>query len=174
MPDTSELIQVQGMMMENGQLRVTVEENGTATIEDKVSGAVYQGLNSYENTGDIGNEYVYRQPEGETTLTTEHLKADLRIVEQSPYRAVMESVLRWDIPAGADELFELEKRQIVGILGFHLLGDLRRAVVGVDELVEMLPEAEREPEVLLGCLAHERSKRAACPCPTPTQSVARP
>ena len=92
-PDTSELIQVHGMMMENGQLRVTLEENGTATIEDKVSGAVYQGLNSYENTGDIGNEYVYRQPEGETTLTTEHLKADLRIVEQSPYRAVMESVL---------------------------------------------------------------------------------
>lgn len=113
MPDTSELIQVQGMMMENGHLRVTVEENGTATIEDKVSGAVYRGLNSYENTGDIGNEYVYRQPDGETTLTTEHLKADLRILEQSPYRAVMESVLRWDIPAGADELFELEKRQMV-------------------------------------------------------------
>ncbi|MEK4366195.1 alpha-mannosidase [Paenibacillus sp. FSL M8-0212] len=112
-PDTSELILVQGMMMENGHLRVTVEENGTATIEDKVSGAVYRGLNSYENTGDIGNEYVYRQPEGETTLTTEHLKADLRIVEQSPYRAVMESVLRWDIPAEADELFELEKRQMV-------------------------------------------------------------
>ena len=65
-------------------------------------------------------------------------------------------------------------RRIVGILGLHLLGDLRRAVVGVDELVEMLPEAVREPEVFLGCLAHERSKRAACPCPTPTQSVASP
>lgn len=67
-----------------------------------------------------------------------------------------------------------QPRWIAGILGFHLLGDLRRAVVRVDEVLEVLPEAEREPEIFLGGPAHERSKRAACPCPTPTQSVARP
>ncbi|PQP81288.1 alpha-mannosidase [Paenibacillus sp. PCH8] len=110
---SSDSVGVENNMMENRHVRVTVEHNGTVTIEDKTSGAEYKGLNAYEDTGDIGNEYVYRQPEGEGLLTTEHLKAELRLVEQSAYRAVMESVLYWEIPAGADERFELEKRQMV-------------------------------------------------------------
>ncbi|MEO3945937.1 alpha-mannosidase [Gorillibacterium sp. CAU 1737] len=108
-----DLVTVQGRTMENGKLRVEVADNGTVTVTDKSTGLAYAGLNAYENTGDIGNEYVYRQPDGEQALTTEHLKAELRVVEQSPYRAVIESVLRWEIPAGADELFAQEKREMV-------------------------------------------------------------
>ncbi|PZT52354.1 alpha-mannosidase [Paenibacillus silvae] len=106
-------VQAEGNVMENQYLRVTVEDNGTVTLLDKRSGKEYVGLNAYENTGDIGNEYVYRQPEGEQAITTEHLKAELRLVQHSPYRAVIQSVLHWNIPAGADELFEQEKRYIV-------------------------------------------------------------
>ncbi|MBB6024240.1 alpha-mannosidase [Paenibacillus sp. JGP012] len=106
-------VQAQGNVMENQYLRVTVEDNGTVTLLDKRSGKEYDGLNAYENTGDIGNEYVYRQPEGEQAITTEHLKAELRLVQYPPYRAVIESVLHWNIPAGADELFEQEKRYMV-------------------------------------------------------------
>ncbi|WP_426334730.1 alpha-mannosidase [Paenibacillus silvae] len=106
-------VQAEGNVMENQYLRVTVEDNGTVTLLDKRSGKQYVGLNAYENTGDIGNEYVYRQPEGEQAITTEHLKAELRLVQHSPYRAVIQSVLHWNIPAGADELFEQEKRYMV-------------------------------------------------------------
>ncbi|NMO97230.1 alpha-mannosidase [Paenibacillus lemnae] len=106
-------VQVNGTVMENGKLIASVESNGSVTVTHKASGKVFAGLNVYENTGDIGNEYVYRQPEGEKALTTEHLKAEISVVEQSPYRAVIQSVLRWDIPAGANERFEYEKRVMV-------------------------------------------------------------
>lgn len=108
-----DIVRVNGSTMENGKLKVTVAENGTLTVEDKIGGAVYRGLNAYENTGDIGNEYVYRQPDGENVLTTENQIAEIRVVEQSAYRAVMESVIRWEIPAEADTTFEVEKQQMV-------------------------------------------------------------
>ncbi|WP_438495400.1 alpha-mannosidase [Paenibacillus sp. IHBB 3054] len=116
-PDTAaavlDAVKVQGNTMENAKLSVAVADNGTVTVTDKASGAVYAGLNAYENTGDIGNEYVYRQPEGEAALTTEGLQAEITWVEQSPYRAVVETVLRWEIPASADETFLTEKREMV-------------------------------------------------------------
>lgn len=109
----AETVSVNGTTMENSKLKVTVEANGALTVEHKDSGSRYSGLNVYENTGDIGNEYVYRQPSGEATLTTEHVQATVRIVEHNPFRAVLESVVRWEIPASADETFDREKRQMV-------------------------------------------------------------
>ncbi|WP_020620387.1 alpha-mannosidase [Paenibacillus daejeonensis] len=106
-------VQVQGHTMENAKLHVSVESNGTVTVTDKATGTVYAGLNAYENTGDIGNEYVYRQPEGEAALTTEELQAEIRWIEQSATRAVVEAVLRWEIPVSADETFATEKREMV-------------------------------------------------------------
>ncbi|MEK3879012.1 alpha-mannosidase [Paenibacillus sp. FSL M7-0420] len=106
-------VHVQGHTMENAKLIVAVADNGTVTVTDKQSGAVYAGLNAYENTGDIGNEYVYRQPEGSEVLTTEGLTAEISIKEQSPSRVVMKTVLRWEVPASADETFLTEKQQMV-------------------------------------------------------------
>ena len=98
--DAEVKVELEANRMENEYLRVSVEQNGTITLLDKRSGTEYHGLNVYENTGDIGNEYVYRQPEGEQALSTKQLKAELRLVEHSLYRAVMESVLRWNIRLG--------------------------------------------------------------------------
>lgn len=106
-------VQVHGNTMENGLLHVNVEDNGSLTIRDKRTDRLYKGLNIFENTGDIGNEYVYRQPEGEAVLTTSNLKAEIHVIEHSPFRAVIQSVLKWEIPAGADELFEQEKGELV-------------------------------------------------------------
>ncbi|WP_151734957.1 alpha-mannosidase ['Paenibacillus yunnanensis' Narsing Rao et al. 2020] len=106
-------VRVQGYTMENSKLSMKVASNGSVTVTDKLSGAEYAGLNVYENTGDIGNEYVYRQPEGETALTTESLAAEISVLEASPYRAVIEAVLKWEIPASADETFLTEKQEMV-------------------------------------------------------------
>jgi len=111
--DAVSSVSVNGNTMENDKLSTTVEANGSLTVQVKASGHIYSGLNVFENTGDIGNEYVYRQPEGEQTLTTEHLQAEVTVVEHSPYCAVLQSVLRWEIPVSADETFDLEKRQMV-------------------------------------------------------------
>jgi hypothetical protein len=66
-----------------------------------------------------------------------------------------------------DELLGRER-----LLLFHTRSRLRRPVVGLDQLVDVLPDAQAELEVALDDV--HRSNNAACPCPTPTQSVASP
>lgn len=106
-------VHVEGHTMENDKLAVTVEQNGTLTLLDKQSGHVYEGLNAFENSGDIGNEYVYRQPDGEVAITTEGLQAQITVVEQNAVRAVIEARLEWEIPVSANEIFAQEKQEFV-------------------------------------------------------------
>lgn len=106
-------VHVEGHTMENDKLAVTVEQNGILTLLDKKSGHVFKGLNAFENSGDIGNEYVYRQPNGEVAMTTEGLQAQITVVEQNAVRAVIEARLEWEIPASANETFAEEKQEFV-------------------------------------------------------------
>lgn len=99
--------------LENDTLRVEIAADGSFTLEHKPSGRVYRDLGVYENTGDIGNEYMYRQPAGETALTTKGVPAAVRILEDTPYRASVEITHEWEIPASADAVLEEEQRALV-------------------------------------------------------------
>ncbi|MEK4514867.1 alpha-mannosidase [Paenibacillus sp. FSL H8-0122] len=105
---------VQGAhVLENDTLRVEVMADGSFTLEHKPSGKIYRDLGVYENTGDIGNEYMYRQPAGEVPMTTLGLNADIAVIEDTPYRASIEITHEWEIPASADALLEEEQRALV-------------------------------------------------------------
>ncbi|MGW9528805.1 alpha-mannosidase [Paenibacillus terrae] len=99
--------------MENDLLHVEIADNGSFTLTDKRTGRSYKDLGVYENVGDIGNEYMFRQPEGEQALTTEDLIADIRVLEDTPYQASVEMIHHWEIPASADETLEREQREMV-------------------------------------------------------------
>ncbi|MBB6637587.1 glycoside hydrolase family 38 C-terminal domain-containing protein [Cohnella thailandensis] len=99
--------------LDNGTLRVEVADDGTLTVTDLASGHAYRDLLVYEDTGDIGNEYMYKQPEGEEALTTRGLAAEIRVACDEVYRATIEIVHRWAVPASADALFEEEKQYAV-------------------------------------------------------------
>lgn len=83
--------------LENEHLKAVVEADGSLTLTDKATGHTFSGLNVYEDSGDIGNEYMFRKPDGEVPLTTAGLAADIRVVEDAPYRAVIEAVHQWEI-----------------------------------------------------------------------------
>ncbi|MFD0620951.1 alpha-mannosidase [Paenibacillus sp. GCM10027629] len=100
--------------MANHLLQVEIAEDGSYTLTDKRTGRVYTDLGIYESTGDIGNEYMYKQPEGEQALTTKGLPAQVRVLEDSAYRASFEIVHEWEIPASAEELLGTEQRELVG------------------------------------------------------------
>ncbi|MFB9274062.1 alpha-mannosidase [Cohnella cellulosilytica] len=100
-------------VLENEHLRVEIADDGSLSVTDKASGGVYRDLLVYEDTGDIGNEYMYKQPDGEAPLTTKGLEAEITVLEDAPYRASIEIVHYWAVPASADELFEREKREAV-------------------------------------------------------------
>ncbi|NYE03468.1 alpha-mannosidase [Bacillus niacini] len=99
--------------IENEFIRMNVEDNGSLTVTDKKSGKVFTNLCVYEDSGDIGNEYMYRQPNGETALTTENIKAEVRLIKDTPFAAAFEIIHHWELPAGASEQLELEQSQLV-------------------------------------------------------------
>jgi alpha-mannosidase len=99
--------------MENDRLSVTIAEDGSYTLTDKASGTKYRDLGVYENTGDIGNEYMYKQPNGEAALTTKDLKASIRLIEDTPFRASFEITHDWQLPASAESKLDEEQRELI-------------------------------------------------------------
>ncbi|MBM6386011.1 MAG: alpha-mannosidase [Paenibacillus sp.] len=99
--------------MENEYVAVTIADNGSFTLKDKCTGRTYQDLGVYENVGDIGNEYMFKQPENEVALTTKELTAGIQIIEDTPYRVSYEIIHDWEIPASADEVLDREQRELI-------------------------------------------------------------
>jgi alpha-mannosidase len=94
--------------IENEYLRVSVAEDGSFSMFDKTSAQLYSGLGVYEDVGDIGNEYIFKQPEGDVAITTHGIPAEIRVTENSPYRAVVEIKHTLEVPASADERLQQE------------------------------------------------------------------
>ncbi|WP_127547028.1 alpha-mannosidase [Paenibacillus amylolyticus] len=99
--------------MENQYLIVTIADNGSFTITDKRTGRTYKDLGVYENVGDIGNEYMFKQPENEVARTTHELQAEIRVLEDISYLASFEVIHHWEIPESADEMLDQEQRELI-------------------------------------------------------------
>jgi alpha-mannosidase len=102
--------------LENEFLSVQIAENGTLCLTDKRTWRVYDGLCAYEDVGDIGNEYIFRQPDGDQALSTTSQVARVTLKEQSAVRTVYEIVHEWMIPVGADQTLEREQREFAPLL----------------------------------------------------------
>ncbi|TFE25563.1 alpha-mannosidase [Cohnella luojiensis] len=110
-PSSEESLVSGARSLANEFLSIEIAEDGSLTVTDKASGRTYRDLLVYEDTGDIGNEYMYKQPEGEQSLTTKGLAAEIKVIEDTAYRASVEIVHRWAVPASADDTFEKEKQE---------------------------------------------------------------
>jgi len=112
-PAKAESLITEANVMENELIKVEIEVDGSFTLTDKKNGQVYRDLGVYEDTGDIGNEYMYKQPDGETALTTKGLTAQISVLEDTPYRASIEIVHNWSIPAMADSKLDEEQHELI-------------------------------------------------------------
>lgn len=109
-PSTSLIANEVGM--ENQFLTVSFNEDGSMNLTDKRTGKSFYGLGVYEDCGDLGNEYVFKQPDGEQPLTTKGVPATITLIENESYQITYEIIHQWAIPAQADELFTEEKRRM--------------------------------------------------------------
>lgn len=100
-------------VMENELIKIEIAKDGSFSLTDKKNGQVYRDLGVYENTGDIGNEYMYKQPDGEAALTTKGQTAQISVLEDTPYRASIEIVHNWSIPAMADSKLDEEQHELI-------------------------------------------------------------
>src|SRR5699024_3543543 len=99
--------------MENEHVHVAIASDGSLAVTEKTTGRTYDDLCVYEDTGDIGNEYMYKQPNGETARTTKGEQASISLIEDTPFRATFEIVHEWELPKSATDLLEEEQRDVI-------------------------------------------------------------
>lgn len=111
--EVEESLLIDEYTMENAYIRASVKEDGSLDIVHKSSRHTFTELGIYEDHGDIGNEYIYMMPVAERPITTKGAKAKIRVVEDTPYRAMIEVVHEILIPAKANELLEDEIKELI-------------------------------------------------------------
>lgn len=100
---------VSAKILENEYLRVDIADDGSYRLTDKRNNRIYQELGVYEDVADVGNEYIFRQPEGDQALTTRGLKAEIRLIERTPFHTAVQIVHRWALPESADETLDRDR-----------------------------------------------------------------
>ncbi|WP_350343042.1 alpha-mannosidase [Proteinivorax tanatarense] len=99
--------------LENDNIAVAINENGSYTVKDKNTNKVYRQLGIYENTGDIGNEYMYKQSGDELTVTSENNRCALEVVNNTSLSATVRLTNTLEIPTKADDALKKEKSSLV-------------------------------------------------------------
>lgn len=98
--------------LENDYLKVCLSETGVVDVYDKTHDKSYQDVFYYDNAGDIGNEYIFKQPYGDITITSRGVPAIIRKLESSPLRQRISMTQVIEIPISADALLEYEQASV--------------------------------------------------------------
>ncbi len=89
--------------IENSRVRVEAAPDGTLTIIDKQTGAVYRDCNLLEDTEDAGDEYNFSPAQTSRTITSKGAPGRVSLVESGPARAALRIDFTLTLPAGLTE-----------------------------------------------------------------------
>ncbi|GFP23830.1 mannosylglycerate hydrolase, partial [Candidatus Hakubella thermalkaliphila] len=87
--EQGEGLAVDDKTIENEFYKVRAQDDGSLIIEDKGTGEIYRNFNHFEDSGDAGDEYNYSPPEEQEVFTSKGIKADIRLIEDGPDRAII-------------------------------------------------------------------------------------
>jgi mannosylglycerate hydrolase len=116
-------------VLENEYLKVTSEKDGTLTIEDKISGRIYNGFHQFEDEADAGDEYTFSPPERQSTVSSTQFtwKAE---AGSDPYTLILRGELELPESLSADRKNRSEETVICPITSFvQLLPNAKRVEV---------------------------------------------
>ncbi len=100
-------------VLENDVMKVVVNEDGSYNLLDKKTGRMYENLGFYEDTGDMGNEYIYIQDSGKQVVSTKGMKAEISCVERNAFRTVVEICHKMMVPAGMGEELQRQREMCI-------------------------------------------------------------
>ncbi|HMQ29350.1 MAG TPA: glycoside hydrolase family 38 C-terminal domain-containing protein [Chloroflexaceae bacterium] len=109
--------------MSNGLLDVTVEANGTLSVADRRTGAVYAGLLAFEDGADIGDGWFHGPAAADEVYSSVASAASVALAHDGPFlttfrvRTTMRVPARFDATRGrrSDELVALELDSLVSL-----------------------------------------------------------
>lgn len=100
-------------VLENDAMKVVVNEDGSYSLLDKKTGRTYENLGCYEDTGDMGNEYIYIQDTGKQVISTKSRKAEVSCVERNAFRTVVEIRHKMMVPSGMGEELQRQREMCI-------------------------------------------------------------
>lgn len=108
------MIHQSGRIIENGPLHLTIEKNGTITMEDRKNKRKLNNLHIFEDIGDIGNEYIFKQPFcDQPILSSNKENSEVKVLVDTPEIAKISILQEMEIPVSADEHLEKEQQMVV-------------------------------------------------------------
>lgn len=108
------MIHQSGRIIENGPLHLTIEKNGTITMEDRKNKRKLNNLHIFEDIGDIGNEYIFKQPFcDQPILSSNKENSEVKVLVDTPEIAKITILQEMEIPVSADERLEKEQQMVV-------------------------------------------------------------
>ncbi len=75
-------------VLENRYLRVDINDDGSFNILDKDTNNSYYNLNVYQDSGDVGDEYIYKAPDQDEIVSTSGKKAEIKKIKDSEVETV--------------------------------------------------------------------------------------
>lgn len=99
----------------NDRLSVRLESDHTVTVTDKQTAQVYQDALGFEDTGDMGNEYIYRQSADQLTLISQDAKLTHLATDATASGQVMRFDLTWQVPSQAAASLDYERQAVIDI-----------------------------------------------------------
>lgn len=84
--------------LENKQVKVTVAADGSLTVRDKRTRAVYRGLGIFEDQEDAGDEYNWSPIENSDVVLTKGQRAKVTLLDSGPLSATIRIQHRLRVP----------------------------------------------------------------------------
>lgn len=125
--------------LENEHLKVRIESNGTATVTDKRSGIVREGVCYLEDTAEFGDPWNRKVPESDQPIYTLDVRAELDVLAEGPLAATIRARYTLTVPKGKDG--ERRSAELID-LPIEVLYTLRRDEPFLDVRLNMENKAE--------------------------------
>ncbi|MFQ5813092.1 MAG: alpha-mannosidase [Anaerolineae bacterium] len=89
--------------------------DGTLTVTDKLTGAVFPGLNRFVDGGDRGDEYTYCQLENDLVVSKAAATPTIGVIEAGPTRQTLEIRMTYRLPVTLAEDRSTRSEQMVEV-----------------------------------------------------------
>lgn len=89
---------------ENNFIRLDINTNGSLKVTVKGSGKVFDGLNVFENGGDIGDEYNFISPEEDVIINTQNSIPRVTFYKQGNAAVTFEIEYKMKLPISSDKV----------------------------------------------------------------------
>ena len=99
--------------LENSSIKAVISEDGRLNVTDKKNDVTYNNMLTFENVGDIANEYIFKQPKNDTPIFAHEFPYEIEVKTNNALIAEIILKQTMMIPHAAEELLQEEMKAVL-------------------------------------------------------------